>query len=364
MTEIFVARIRKITSLILISSIVSLTLISILPCFAEDIAGEVLYYNIDAIKNKNHTLLYNLNLIVICNWILIVFSLLSLTGTLLIVSKKYLNVAKIMMLMVCANIIFSALSVIFSWIVIKDTGEISGARTPFILSGILLNYQYLPLVSSAISLFGSVLYLIFVPNFYFKYFSELRKQKKIEEKHFEEKKVPAKPLIEEKVFVKKPSPEKVTSVPPPQPFVSTEKESFEGYIQEDHADSDLYPAPERRLQTKKDLLPDEKPADTKMLYEKTFEQEIEPDIAKQEEYPEKKEQEIPSPFEKALSSSIEKRRTGANKVEEFFEQPPLKKKLTVRCPECKNIFTVEKEEGVFEIKIECPKCGRKGVIKQ
>jgi DNA-directed RNA polymerase subunit RPC12/RpoP len=44
------------------------------------------------------------------------------------------------------------------------------------------------------------------------------------------------------------------------------------------------------------------------------------------------------------------------------QQQPLKKKISVRCSECKNVFTVEK--GEFETKIECPHCGRKGVIKQ
>ena len=186
-----------------------------------------------------------------------------------------------------------------------------------------------------------------------------------EKKQLKEKKVQAKPFIaEEKVFVKKSVSQKVASVPQ-QPSVPTEKEPFEGYIQEDHADSDLYPAPERRLQTKEDLLPEkEEPINVKGPYEKPFEKDIELDTTKQEKYTEKKEQEIPSPFEKALSSAVEKRQFGANKVEEPPKQPPLKKKLSIRCPECKNIFTVETEEGEFETKIECPKCGRKGIVKQ
>jgi len=193
----------------------------------------------------------------------------------------------------------------------------------------------------------------------------LKKQKKNEKKQLKEKKVQAKPFIaEEKVFVKKSVSQKVASVPQ-QPSVPTEKEPFEGYIQEDHADSDLYPAPERRLQTKEDLLPEkEEPINVKGPYEKPFEKDIELDTTKQEKYTEKKEQEIPSPFEKALSSAVEKRQFGANKVEEPPKQPPLKKKLSIRCPECKNIFTVETEEGEFETKIECPKCGRKGIVKQ
>ncbi len=363
MTKIFVPRVRKITNLILVSSIISLTLISILPCFAEDITGEILYYNIDAIKNNNNILFDSLNMIVICNWMLILFSILSLIGLMLIVSNKYSNVAKIIMLIICVNIIFSALSVLLSWVLIKNTGDINGARAPLILNGVLINYQYFPFISSAISLAGSILYLIIVPNFYFKYFMGLKKQKKFAEKQSMGKITQIQSSGEGKVVVKKPSSKKIAPIAK-QPFESTGEDSFEGYIQEDHADSEQYPAPELRLKTKKESLPEkEEPVDVKGPYERTFEQEPESDISKQD-YSEKKEQQTSSLFEQALSSAIEKRQFGTNKAEEPLKQSPLKKKLTIRCPECKNIFTAEKEEGVFETKIECPKCGRKGVIKQ
>jgi len=366
MTKIFVARIRKITNLILVSSIVSLTLVSILPCFAEDINGEILYYNIEAVKNSNNpdiqALSNTLDLIVICNWILILFSILSFIGLILIVSKKYLSISKVIMLIICANIIFSALTVSLSLILIKDTGNIDNARTPFILSDIIINYQYFPSISSAVSFLGSILYLISVPRFYFKDFLTLKKRKKNEEKQFQKKKTSTKSNKDTKIVVEKSTSQKIAPVIK-SPSEPTEKESYEGYIQEDHADSELYPAPERRLQTKKESPPEkEESIDVKGPYEKTFQQESETDVPK-EEYPEKKEQQIPSPFEKALSSAVEKRHLGTNKNGETREQPTLKKKLAIRCPECKNIFTVEKEEGVFETKIECPKCGRKGVIK-
>jgi DNA-directed RNA polymerase subunit RPC12/RpoP len=71
-------------------------------------------------------------------------------------------------------------------------------------------------------------------------------------------------------------------------------------------------------------------------------------------------------FEKALSSALEKIQPELKKEKieqrQSQEQQPAKKKISVRCSECKNVFTVEK--GEFETKIECPHCGRKGVIKQ
>ncbi len=58
-------------------------------------------------------------------------------------------------------------------------------------------------------------------------------------------------------------------------------------------------------------------------------------------------------------SAIEKRQP-ETKIEEI-ERQPVKKKISVRCPQCKNIFTVEKDEDVT--RIECPKCGKKGIAK-
>jgi len=368
MTKIFVSRVRTITKLILVSSIFSLTLISVLPIFSEDINGELFYYDLEGIKNSvdiDIQVLYDsLNLMVICNWILILFSILAFIGLMLIISNKYLNIAKIIMLIVCANIIFSALSVLLSWMLIKNTGNINDARMPFIISSIAVNYQYFPLISSSISLVGSVLYLIFVPNFYFKCFMGLRKQKKIEEKA-EKKNISTKSYKkEEKVNVKQSVSQKFTPITE-QSVGSNVKDSYEGYIQEDHADSEQYPAPERRVQMKTESMPEKEPVDAKEPYETNpFQQDIESDIPK-EKHSERKEQQSSPIFEQALSSAIEKKRQfGTNKVDEPPKQPPLKKRLTIRCPECKNIFTVEKEEGVLETKIECPKCGRKGVIKQ
>jgi hypothetical protein len=62
---------------------------------------------------------------------------------------------------------------------------------------------------------------------------------------------------------------------------------------------------------------------------------------------EKKEQKITKTREKEeISSQIEE---------------PTNKKFNVRCPQCKHIFTAEKEGEI--IKIKCPKCYKGGIIK-
>ena len=40
------------------------------------------------------------------------------------------------------------------------------------------------------------------------------------------------------------------------------------------------------------------------------------------------------------------------------EESPEKRKISVRCPQCKTVFTIEK--GEKPTNIECPKCGKTG----
>jgi DNA-directed RNA polymerase subunit RPC12/RpoP len=116
----------------------------------------------------------------------------------------------------------------------------------------------------------------------------------------------------------------------------------------------------------------EKSSDTKKeSYRKPFgeEQITKPKIASEtskEKFSESDELPTSPLFEKALSSALEKNQPEIKKEKTEQKQPeqqqPLEKKISVRCSECKNVFTVEK--GEFETKIECPHCGRNGVIKQ
>ena len=77
-------------------------------------------------------------------------------------------------------------------------------------------------------------------------------------------------------------------------------------------------------------------------------------------------------FENVLSSAIEKRQVDKIKKEskeetseedeyEDDETEEEKVTLTVRCPGCKHVFTVEKTGEVTNIK--CPECGKKGIVK-
>lgn len=63
------------------------------------------------------------------------------------------------------------------------------------------------------------------------------------------------------------------------------------------------------------------------------------------------------------SEEIEKTDTSEvdTKEDKSSELHDEKKMFTVRCPECKNVFTVEKTGEVTDIK--CPRCGKEGVVR-
>ena len=74
---------------------------------------------------------------------------------------------------------------------------------------------------------------------------------------------------------------------------------------------------------------------------------------------------LSQPFEEALSSTIQKKKNIVKEQEplkaEVKEEKPTKKTLNLRCPQCKHIYNVEKEEDITKIK--CPECGKEGFIK-
>ena len=85
--------------------------------------------------------------------------------------------------------------------------------------------------------------------------------------------------------------------------------------------------------------------------------------------PEQKIKELHESFENALNSAIEKKqiKKEGKKTDEKIKEnkkeilKPQIRKFIVRCPQCKEIFSAEKSEGVTKIK--CPHCGKEGVIK-
>ena len=117
----FIMRARKITSLIVVSSIIGLSLVSLLPWISDEnsSADGAVYLNMGAIEKSNNEqikgLANDLGLINTCFWLVIIFGLLSFVGITIYVSGKYSSLAQIIMLIGCATIIFNILIIFTSY---------------------------------------------------------------------------------------------------------------------------------------------------------------------------------------------------------------------------------------------------------
>ena len=240
------------------------------------------------------------------------------------------------------TLLFSILGTILILMLIADIDSMNGIFAASVCQNIFITfkYAYFTLIISIVSVIGSILYTIAIISFSVKRVAHSKEQRK-----FTKKKAVSEVPIEEKQ--KLPEPEETLEKQP-----KVEKTLLPEISHEYESDEEPKPV------TK----PEESPPQKKYF---EFDKEKTKRIDSKEELPKTEiSKELPkSPlFEKALDSAIEKRHPEAEKehVEEKKEEPPAKKKINIRCPQCKNVFSVEKGEGPTNI--ECPNCGKKGVI--
>ena len=386
MTLVFTARVKKITSLIIVVGIVGLTLISLLPWISvtKTISQNITkttYHNIASMENSNvsqiKSLAEDIRLINICFWMLIVFGLLSFVGMILLASGKQSHLAQIIVFIGCANVIFSILAIyLISNLMQNIEGMVTISLASILgLSFIPINYAHLILITGFTALIGSVSYAGLTVFFSIKKYKSRKKQqceqKTIPKQFFQKKEQP---------IIKKPPIEKKKEIarrmqPLEKRFESEEKTPLKTTIrQKYYSERERTPELEEAATSKQPsvpFIPEKSPDVEKEVYEKSVAEKRlpEPEIISgtaQEKSSEPDKLPTSPLFEKALSSAFEKIQPELKreKIEQrqSQEQQPAKKKISVRCSECKNVFTVEK--GEFETKIECPHCGRKGVIKQ
>lgn len=178
--------------------------------------------------------------------------------------------------------------------------------------------------------------------------------KQIDDTNFEEK-IDKKPLVENEEITEE-QPKIKEELPPPQ--------ENESKIQEEKNEEEI--KPEINNENTKKSKPVVSPFKPK---EKTEETVIPDDFG------------TPISFDNVLSSVIDKTQGKRKKkpIEEELDKDELDEEydeeeieedtdidegkviITVRCPECKQIFKVEKAGDITEIK--CPKCGKEGIVK-
>ena len=372
---------RNMIGWIALSSILSLVLLSFLPMVTVYDADqtESIVYNL-ALMEKNNgqigSLSKNLQRITIFFWAVAILSILSFIGIIIHLSKKFLTLGKIFLLIGCGTAIFSILSVIYLLMFIKDVNGL-GSISLATMGPLPVKYIYIPLLTGIISLGCSGVYSVFIVISAVKYFktADLRKKPKEKSKKISKK---GENKEEKKAFVAK---------------TASIKSSKKQDEIEDWLKNEIDQVKETKDEIVKPVEEPEKeevPLDVEPSTEVTVEEpdkeqehiEIEKEEGKNpfntpfskkeplitdEEKPvgSSDEKSTMSPFESALSSAIEKRQKTKNKTEGKVQETskPEKvqtKELTVRCPQCKNIFKVKKEGKTT---IKCPHCGKEGVAK-
>jgi len=359
----FAKRARKLSSLAVVSSIIGLTLVSLLPWVSETTTNSegktiTIYYNIATMETSNNEQINGLagdtRLIIDFFWLIIIFGLLSFVGTIIYVSDKHPRLAQVSLLLGCLTIIFSILVVFVNWSWIQKIGtmETISASPLFGVSNIPIKYAHLPLAMGVISLIGSGLYTWLILSSSIKPFIGSKKQKEPVEKLRVQEPKTRQPIQKLPVGEKQDSYRRIQT----RSF-EFEKESP---IEKPYAEEE-YSKPEQ-----KQHLEPRKPIPTKQPFPLKKSLDIEETYGNSSAAEElsSRQDEPPSTsplFEKALYSAIEKKQMEINKEKTDKKQQPAKKKISVRCPQCKYILSVEKGEGITKIK--CPKCGKEGVIK-
>ena len=380
MDLVFAKRIKKILGLIILTTVIGMSFLSVFPLITETqtlSTGETvdIYYDLASIEKSNneqiHIIGQNLGLINICLWIILIFCILSLIGVVFFTSGKQIFLGHVLMLIGCAVIVFSIIALFSQWIFTKNISNMDAiSLAPFFaIENMPIKYAQIPIIFSVLSFIGSVFYVLFVLLFSITHFvGSAKKRKPVKkeiQKQVEPKESPKTKKIEKHRAEKHEIPKALLSVDRPHEF-GKEPSPTEPEIEEN--DSKYKPEPIANQSSIQRIKPfDEKeqpeiidtgikPVEDK----KSTKPDLSTTISKKPAIQSEELPQISPTFEKALSSAIEKRHTDSPKKESHFEQPP-KKKISVRCPECKFVFSVEKGKDIT--RIECPKCGKKGITK-
>ena len=355
MNWVYTTRIRKITNLIAALNIISLTLIALFPCISvteSTDSGEIVtVYNLARMEKLGNSqiildLTGDLELIMIFLWIVTIFSIVSFIGIILYVSEKYSFLAKLLMLLGCSNMIFNVIAIFLlrNWTI--NIENISGFSLSLIASTPIA-YINLSMLIIIISFIISIFYTCFVAYFFIKRIPVLLKQKKKSEEQIDKKPTTDELYKREKHRITRDT-ETLEKPTPSKQIKRFEKPSASAFISEDKKETVEEP---EKISTPKPPFKIDKPSSEEETTETPQSETL--DQSETGEMP------TSSAFEDALSSAIKKRQPDIPKKEE--DKQPEKEKITVKCPECENVFTVEKTGDV--LKIKCPRCGKEGVTK-
>ena len=367
-----------------------------------------LYFNLNMMFHSDieeiQDIASSLNLINLIFWVIIIFAFIGYIGNTMDLSEKWPKPSKIIMLMGCLTVILSIAIIVLQVLVIQKINSYNDIYSSSIFEPI--KYLYFPITFSALGLISSLLYAKLVIPYSKNYFNQNqdKKDKPIKKKKEKKKKIKkqASPKKEKKIekvekqtkqkspviqvdddkrtemetwlsgaidemesesisedkTQEKPVEIKTDEEPPKKkttdPFAGEEKKDFEGETEEIKTAESFEKALSSAISKKQDI--------NKNKIETTEE------VPKQDIEEKPKDDKIVIESTDDLYKIKEMEKTKENKIEDDLAEDETpkkdiveKKKITVRCPQCKKIFSVEKEGDT--IKIKCPHCGKEGVTK-
>ena len=382
---------KKFCSWLLILSVINLFIISLTPWISvENDSKEKVYYNFLTMEDSENIQINNvanyLFYIIILLWIIIIISsIFYISFSIYYVSEGYLRFARIMIntgyVAIAINILITSLIINL----IRKITEMDGISLASIYLNI--NFVYIPLIIGFLSLIISIIYTYYIVFNVLKQKELLKSGKKQTYEALSinnPKKIVKKELFPENIVSDFNVDIKQIKSSEWLKSEKVQKIGLEIKSEPDAPEIKDYIEEEKSLENEEEDIKFKK-SEEKIILEPFPSEKIKEKIKRSDEL------QTSQQFEQALSSAIEKNQGKMrsqipsetlfetehehikkitpqteiqNEMQENLsinEKKDLKKKIHVRCPQCKFIFQFEQSENFTNIK--CPKCGKEGVIK-
>ncbi len=319
----FAIRTKKLLTIITASCIIGLSFISLFPWLSvtEKIGvGEAKETYSWSMMNQGDEQVQEIGngigLLATMMWVTIIFCIMAFVGSAILASEKYTSLGQLIMMIGCATLIFSIIVILLEWNIFTKIESASTLSLSAIVTQLPIKYIHLTFIMGSLCLLGSVFYTISFVNYWLHRLTGSLKQ-------FQKTSAPQEKTKREKTFLKRKK--RAQESEAPSPVVPYSGTPVERVTIKTHEEQTVPPA-------------EETPKESSEEQAKT--------------------EEIPAPTEEPM---LPKKEPTPSPFERKHAEEPEKRTVSVRCPQCSQVFAVERGEG--PTKIQCPHCGKTGVVK-
>jgi len=374
-------KLKKLSSYLLYLSIINLFIISLVPWISiieNDTHNELFFNSLmmersenNQIKDIGKYIFFIINLL----WMGIILNSILYLGFTDYLSEKYPKFTKVIINTGNVNLIINVIIVYLQIFIIKKIIQMDNVSFASFIS--IIKFAYIPFIFGFVLLIISIIYTSSVIHNILKQKESLKSYKKEMEsknligtsKKFVEKQFPSNENFSNfKLDIKNikssywlEQEKKQTNhdnIKSDLEFFKTKK-FIKNSFENDFVEKDFL---KTKNESNLDPFPVEKPkikskSSNEILISQELEKALSSIVKKRQN-----ETKMQPPAENTSELNKEKYKDIETKVEiKENEKKEIKKKINLRCPQCKFIFPIEKNESVITVK--CPNCGKEGVIK-